>query len=153
MQYVTQPSQLGVPGPPLLPMISWLTNGRPPARGSVPLMTPKPVLHAPPPSASPAPRPSWANAAWTGLMTRSSTFVVASDAQDGNVGIPTTQPSLSRTLIRRNVPAFLGRSSGSAFSTPITAPLVAAASDKLNPAGTQSGLSRRSTVIRPAAGS
>jgi hypothetical protein len=153
MQYVTQPSQTGVPGPPLLPMISWLMNGRPPARGSVPLITPKPVLHAPPPSASPAPRPSWANAAWTGLMTRSSTLVVASEADAGKPGLPTTQPSRSKTVIRRNVPALRGRSSGSALSTPMTAPLVDDASDRLNPAGTQSGLSRRSTVIRPAPGS
>ena len=86
-------------------------------------------------------------------MTRSSTLVVASEAEEGKPGLPTTQPSRSKTLIRRNVPALRGRSSGSALSTPMTAPLVEDASDRLNPAGTQSGLSRRSTVIRPASGS
>ena len=87
------------------------------------------------------------------LQTRSCRLVVAADTECGWRGMPTQQFSRKRISRRRKLPALAGTSGPRLLNTPIMADELAHPSDRLIPAGTQSGLSRRSTVIRPSSGS
>ena len=106
-----------------------------------------------PPSASPKPSPSLAIAEWVMLTRRSATLVVAIEVEWGKDGRPTTQPSRSSTSTRRNEPPLCGISGPKQLKRPATTLLMAHASDSLRPQSTQSMLSRRSMVMRPAPGS
>ena len=62
----------------------------------------------PPPSASPCGAPICAKQHCTALIRRSLTLVVATEVPAGKVGRPTTQPSLSFTLMRLALPSLCG---------------------------------------------
>ena len=77
-------------------------------RGSTPEMTLTEGGRPAPTSAMPNPSPSFAIAHCVDAMTRSATFVVATEQLVGCDGMPTTQCSRSLTSTRLKAPAFRG---------------------------------------------
>src|SRR5882672_727043 len=87
----SQPSCVGVPGPPPAARMTSLTN-RWPLRGSRPEITPAADGMAAPPSAMPAAGSISASARCTALVTRSPRFVVATDVDTGCRGMAEIEP-------------------------------------------------------------
>ena len=86
-----------------------------------------------PPSASPQPSPSSANAACAMHTSRSATFVVAIEHECGKRGIPAMHPSRSSTLTLRKLPALWGMSGSIELNRPMIEFAVAHARDSLSP--------------------
>ena len=83
-------------------------------------------------------------------MIMSVMLVVATEQLWGKRGMPTTQFSLSSTSRRRKLPALCGMSGSRQAKTAWAAAMVEVTRVRFMPASTQSGLSRRSTVMKPA---
>ena len=82
-------------------------------------------------------------------MIMSVMLVVATEQLWGKRGMPTTQFSLRSTSRRRKLPALCGMSGSRQAKTACAAAMVEVTRVRFMPASTQSGLSRRSTVMKP----